>query len=146
LLASQSTQSSWDKLRSWYSRTRIARVIDTDQRGDGGRAPPSEKMVTMRKWHIASGAALLIVAGAAYLARDQMALARIGTGFAAKQTCSCLYLSRRSLSSCMTDFDPAAARWFAWRIDDQSVTVSAVFGIFSSTSVLEDGFGCHVVE
>ena len=100
----------------------------------------------IRKWQVGSAAAVLIVTGAVYLGRDQVALARIGTGFAAKQTCSCLYVSRRSFPSCMTDFDPTTARWFAWHVDERNVTVSALFGIFSSTSVFDDGFGCHVVE
>lgn len=100
-----------------------------------------------RKWQVGSAAAVLIVAGAAYLVRDQIALARIGTGFAAKQTCSCLYVSRRSLPSCMTDFDSATAQWFTWHVDDgRSVTVSALLGLFSATSIFDDGFGCHVVE
>jgi hypothetical protein len=103
-------------------------------------------VLVKRKWQIVIGAATLIVAGIAYLARDQVALARIGTGFAAEQTCSCLYVSRRPLGSCMTDFDPAAARWFTWHVDERKVTVSALLGVFVSTSVFDDGFGCHVVE
>src|SRR5258708_79142 len=47
---------------------------------------------------------------AAYFARGQIALAEIGTGFAAKETCSCLFVSRRQLDSCKRDYDPVQAR------------------------------------
>ena len=97
-----------------------------------------------RKWQVGSAAAVLIVAGAAYLVRDQIALARIGTGFAAKQTCSCLYVSRRSLPSCMTDFDSATAQWFTWHVDDgRSVTVSALLGLFSLGLMIRDRALAH---
>jgi hypothetical protein len=43
----------------------------------------------------------------------------------------------------MTDYDPADARWFTWQIGDRRVTVSAL-GVFSSTAVFDEGFGCHV--
>lgn len=98
-----------------------------------------------RKWQIAVAGTVLLVAVGIYVGRDQATLARIGTVFAAKQTCSCLHVSGRSLQSCMTDYDPVLARWFTWQVADSQVTVSA-FGIFSSTSVFEDGFGCHVTR
>ena len=99
-----------------------------------------------RKWRIALGAGVLIAGGASYLGRDQVALANIGTGYAAKQTCSCLHVSRRVLASCRTDYDPATARWFTWHVNERSVTVSALFGLMSATAVFEDPFGCHVAE
>jgi hypothetical protein len=104
------------------------------------------RVLVVRKRYIAIGTALLIIGGTVYFARDQVALAHIGTGYAAKQTCSCLYVSRRPLPSCLTDFDPATARWFTWHVGERSVTVSALLGFFSSTSVFDDGFGCHVAE
>jgi hypothetical protein len=97
----------------------------------------------VRRWQIVVVCVLLLVAVTVYLGRDQLALARIGSGFAAKQTCSCLHVSGRPLASCMKDFDADAARWLSWQVGDRSVTVSAL-GLFSSTSVFNDGFGCHV--
>jgi hypothetical protein len=105
--------------------------------------PPGNWQPMLGKWRIAVLAVTGIIAIGAYFARDQIVLVRIGTAFAAKQTCSCLLVSRRSPESCMKDYDPEVANRFSWHVGDRRVTVSAL-GIFSSTAVFDDGFGCHV--
>ena len=99
----------------------------------------------VRKWQLIVAGVMVLIAVGVYVGREQVALARIGTAFAAKQTCSCLFVSGRSLNSCRRDYNPDVARWFTWRVGERSVTVS-VLGIFSSTSVFESGFGCHVAH
>jgi hypothetical protein len=87
----------------------------------------------------------LIAMAAAYLARGQIALAQIGTAFAAKQTCSCLFVSRRQLDSCKLDFDRAETRMLSWRVESRSVTVSVLL-LFSATAEFEEGFGCRLLR
>lgn len=99
-----------------------------------------------RKWlYSLIGATAVLIAVGVYFARDQITLAEIGTAFVAKQTCSCLFVSRRQADSCKGDFDPAAAQWLSWQIEARSVTVSA-FLIIRSTAIYEDGFGCHLTR
>jgi hypothetical protein len=105
----------------------------------------SSEAVLPRKSALWLLAIALIAVAAAYLARGQIALAEIGTAFAAKQTCSCLFLSRRQLDSCQRDFDPAETRMLAWRIESRSVTVSVLL-LFSATAEFDEGFGCHLVR
>lgn len=91
-----------------------------------------------------------VVAGALALggwaARDQFAYADIATGYAAKQTCSCLYVSGRSLESCLADFPADAREAIAITQDGESVRASVLFGVFSSEAVADGEFGCRVVR
>ncbi len=97
------------------------------------------------KWRVGLIGVISLAAVGAFLARDQIALAQIGTSFAAKQTCSCLFVSGRPLESCKGDYNPTAAHWFSWRVEQRSVTVSALL-VFSSTAIFEEGFGCHLAR
>lgn len=95
-------------------------------------------------WLVAAGI-VLAVAAAVYFVRDAIALATIGTGHAAKQTCSCLFVSGRSMDSCRTDYPPDTAKRFSWRVEGRTVKVS-LYHLVSSTAVYEEGFGCHVAH
>jgi hypothetical protein len=70
---------------------------------------------------------------------------RIATAYAAKQTCSCLFVSGRSLDSCLLDFDPGLSRWFSWDSTEPAVVVSFA-GTISSEAAITDGAGCHVAR
>lgn len=61
----------------------------------------------VRRWRIAIVGVVAIAAVGVYFGRNEVALVRIGTAFAAKVSCSCLFVSGRSPGSCMTDYDPA---------------------------------------
>ncbi len=68
-------------------------------------------------------------------------------GYAAKQTCSCLFVSARSLRSCEAEYDQQPAfRSFVWNVTPQSVTVSTNDGGVSQTAQYQDGFGCHLAD
>lgn len=98
------------------------------------------------KWVLAGGvAALLAIGAAAWAGRDVYAFARIGTTYAAKQTCSCLFLSGRELASCKTDYPQDAVSQFTWKVAGDKVTVSAAAGLISATAQFEDGYGCRPV-
>jgi molybdenum cofactor biosynthesis enzyme len=97
-------------------------------------------------WRIVAVTALVAAIGAAaWFGRDIAAFARIGTTYAAKQTCSCLFVSGRPLASCKTDYPADTAKQFTWTVDGNDVTVSAVGGLFSAKATFEDGYGCHPV-
>lgn len=98
------------------------------------------------KWMLAAGMiALLAVAGAAYAGRDVYAYARIGTTYAAKQTCSCLYVAGRDMTSCKADYPAETVKQFTWKVDGHDVTVSAAGGMISAKARFDDGYGCRPV-
>ncbi|GAM98042.1 hypothetical protein U91I_01672 [alpha proteobacterium U9-1i] len=92
-------------------------------------------------------ALLLLVGGGAYAMRDSFTFAGIATGYAAKQTCSCRFVSGRSMESCLADFPDQAAREQMSIVEDGNlVRASALFGAFSSEAIYEEEFGCRVVN
>jgi hypothetical protein len=100
-----------------------------------------------RKGLLIAVAALCVVLGAAaWAGRNTYQAARIGTAYAAKQTCSCLFVSKRSPASCRTDYDPAAVEPLKWQIGADEVTVSALGGLVSAQAHFEQGFGCHPIN
>ncbi len=97
------------------------------------------------KWWI-GGVALIAALGAAvWFGRDAVAFVRIGTSYAAKQTCSCLFVAGRPMDSCRADYPADAVKQFTWKIEGNDVTVSAAGGLFSAKATFEDGYGCHPV-
>jgi hypothetical protein len=68
-------------------------------------------------------------------------LTSIGTGYAAQQTCACLFISKRSLESCRMDLDPLARRLVSVKPGAEEVTASS-FGLASATARYRKGFGC----
>lgn len=89
----------------------------------------------------------LIAGGTAYALRDSFTYAGIATGYAAKQTCSCVHVGGRSLESCLDDFPDAAARaQLSVTQDGDRVRASALFGVFHSEAVFEAEYGCRIVD
>jgi len=98
-----------------------------------------------RKYWLWIALAVLLAMGAAFWAvRGQIAYAHIATGYAAKQTCSCVRISERSLDSCMADFPPDAQGLLSVAEDGDRFQVSVLYGVFSASAVYEDGFGCRI--
>ena len=87
----------------------------------------------------------MLVAGAVYAGFQGVSLARIAAGYAAKQTCSCLFVSRRSAQSCEGDLRGVVARLTAWQVDGATVSAS-VLRVFTARAAFEEGFGCHVAR
>ena len=100
-------------------------------------------------------AVLAIIGAAAWqlFLKDQIALGKVGGAYAAKQICSCRFVSEREMESCMTDFTPEVQENLSQLtisesyIDttgraDQSITASALGGLISETATFEPGLGC----
>ena len=67
----------------------------------------------------------------------------IGTGYAAQQTCACLFISGRTLESCLGDLDPLARKLISIHPGAAEVTTSGFF-LKTATARYESGFGCSL--
>jgi hypothetical protein len=103
------------------------------------------KLMRTRGWVI-FGVAVVIAGVGAWTVHRVVEQAHIGTAYVAKLTCSCLFVSHRSLQSCATDYDAAAVRPLTREVAAQSVTVSALGHVIATRAVFEPGFGCHLVN
>jgi hypothetical protein len=81
----------------------------------------------------------------AWLLRDQFTFAAIATGFAAKQTCSCIHVSGRSLESCLADL-PEGADQLIVAADGEEVRATVLFGAFSARAAYEPEYGCQLLD
>jgi hypothetical protein len=99
----------------------------------------------MRRKPIVLGAvAAAVIAGFALWRRLRLSdLASIGAGYAAQQTCACVFISHRALASCKTDLDPLAQRLVSVRVGADEVTASTL-GLSSAVARYEQGFGCSL--
>jgi hypothetical protein len=92
-------------------------------------------------------AALLVIAGAASWRYFRLSeLAHIGAGYVARQTCACLFISRRSAHSCRMDLDPLAQRVVSVEIGPQQVTARSMGGIARATARYQPGSGCALSD
>ena len=104
--------------------------------------------MSRKRWFLIVGIALAGVAlpGIAWTLQDEGQYARIATGYAAKETCSCLNVSGRDLQSCIADF-PAEARG-AVRVTQHGDPISTTMPVsaISAQATFEDGFGCAIAD
>ncbi|MEQ1817604.1 MAG: hypothetical protein ABL871_03255 [Terricaulis sp.] len=91
-------------------------------------------------------AALVVIGAGAWASRGQVAYAGIATGYAAKQTCSCLHVTGRTLESCLADFPEEARNNIIIAQDGDTVRASVLFGAISSESTYEEEYGCRIVD
>lgn len=104
--------------------------------------------MTRKRW-IWGAALLALLAGVATLGwamRDQIAYARIATGYAAKQTCSCVHVSGRTLESCLAEFPEDARGQINVTSVGNETRASVLGGVISSRARYADGYGCEVLE
>jgi hypothetical protein len=87
---------------------------------------------------------VLLLAGVFFAARHLRNLGFIGVGYAAQQTCSCLFVSGRPLPSCRADLDPLAQRIVALHPTGERVVATTI--LFSATSVFDPVFGCMLTN
>lgn len=90
--------------------------------------------------------AALVVGAGAWASRGQVAYASIATGYAAKQTCSCVHVSGRTLDSCLADFPEEARNNISVTQDGDTVRASVLFGAISAEATYETEFGCTLVN
>jgi hypothetical protein len=101
----------------------------------------------LRKYWLWGVAALAAgVAGLAWAYRDDVAYARIATGYAAKQTCSCLHVSGRPLESCLAEFPADAREQISVRAEGEQVTASVLLGAISARAEYQPDFGCTLSD
>ena len=94
------------------------------------------------------GLALVLFVAVAAVAAWRMRvhrLGRIGSGYAAEQTCACLFVSGRTLASCRTDLDPLALRLVSIAPGEHEVRTTTL-GIFRARAVYDARYGCSLVE
>jgi hypothetical protein len=70
-------------------------------------------------------------------------LLNIGTGYVAQQTCACLFVSGRTLESCLGDLEPLARKLISIHPGTDEVTASS-FVLAAATARYEKGFGCSL--
>jgi len=97
-------------------------------------------------WIGAFLAAVIAIALTLWSLQGEFAYARIATGYAAKQTCSCLHVSGRPLESCLADFPEDARDNVAVGVSGDQVRASVLFGAISASAVYEEGFGCRLLD
>ena len=98
----------------------------------------------MRKRIVLAVVAFLAIA-ALFALRKLAPLGRIGSGYAAEQTCACLFVSGRALESCRTDLDPLALELVSLKVGSDDVRAS-VGGVLRARARYESSRGCALVE
>src|SRR5262245_59576356 len=98
--------------------------------------------LTRRKWFALGTLAFLVIAVVvAWRVFHVPQLLNIGPGYAAQPTCSCLYVSIRTLTSCLGDLEPRARKLISVRPGVDEVTASGLV-LVTATAHYEKGFGC----
>jgi len=104
--------------------------------------------VSRKRW-IWTGVLVVVLAalaGGAWAARDQVTYAHIATGYAAKQMCSCLHVSGRTLESCLADYPDDARRNITVAAEGNDVRASVLWGAIRSQATFDGEYGCRIVE
>ncbi len=104
--------------------------------------------MSRKRWFVIGGLALaaVVLSSVAWSLRDDLAYARLATGFAAKQTCSCLHITGRTLDSCMADFPEDARSMIAIEQDGDTVRASVLFGAMSAEATYSEEYGCAFAD
>lgn len=104
--------------------------------------------MSRKRWMLIIGVALagVVLPGLIWSLQDQYQYARIATAYAAKQTCSCLHVSGRTLDSCLSDFPSEGQGLIDVKPEGQSVRASALFGAISASAAYEENFGCQITD
>jgi hypothetical protein len=102
-------------------------------------------MVLARRKRLALGAVVLLLVGVivAWRVFRVPLLLDIGTGYAAQQTCACLFVSGRTIESCLGDLEPLARKLISIDPGPAEVTASG-FIVKTATARYESGFGCSL--
>ena len=102
-------------------------------------------MALTRRKRLALGvvALLLVAVVVAWRVFRVPLLLNIGTGYAAQQTCACLFISGRTLESCLGDLEPLARKLISIHPGADEVTASG-FVLETATARYEKGFGCSL--
>jgi hypothetical protein len=101
-----------------------------------------------RKYWLVGGAVILValITGGAYAAREPVTYARVATAYAAKQLCSCLHVSGRTMDSCMAEFPQDARGQISVTSTGNTVHAGVVFNAISADAVYEEEYGCRLLN
>ena len=104
--------------------------------------------MSRKRWFWIGGLifAAIVLSSVVWSMRDDVAYAQIATGYAAKQTCSCLHISGRPIDSCVAEFPEEARRAITLTEDGDTVRASVLFGAVSATARYEEGYGCALID
>lgn len=97
-------------------------------------------------WIVAPVGAVLVGSSVAWAMRDEVAYVGIATGYAAKQTCSCLHVSGRTLDACMAEYPADARNNIEVLADGDRVRARVLFGAIAAEAHFEEGYGCALIE
>src|SRR5437879_6875937 len=97
----------------------------------------------MRKRILQVVVVLLIFVGVAFAVYAPR-LARVGVGYAAEQTCACLFVSGRTLESCRGDLEGLARRMITIERGHDEVRARSLGS--HATARYQPGFGCSLVD
>jgi hypothetical protein len=102
-------------------------------------------MALARRKRLALGAVVLLLVAAivAWRVFRVSLMLNIGTGYAAQQTCACLFVSARSIESCLGDLDPLARKLISIHPGTAEVTASGLL-LKTATARYDSGFGCSL--
>jgi hypothetical protein len=87
-----------------------------------------------------------LIAGGGYAAREPVTYAHVATAYAAKQLCSCLHVSGRTMGSCMAEFPQDARSQFSVISRGDTVHASVMFDLISADASYEEGYGCRLLN
>jgi hypothetical protein len=89
---------------------------------------------------------IVVAAGLLGYALERGALLmRIGANHAAKQTCSCLFVSGRPLDACRAEFTGLEGRLLSLEAGE-AVVEARMLGLFTARAEFEEGYGCDVAR
>ena len=102
-------------------------------------------MALVRRKRLVLGAVvvLLVAVAVAWRVFRVPLMLNIGTGYAAQQTCACLFVSGRTLDSCLGDLEPLARKLISIHPGTAEVTASG-FALETATAHYDKGFGCSL--
>lgn len=96
----------------------------------------------MSKRRIVSLVILLVVATVACVLLGRLwILIEVGSGYTAKQVCSCVYVSKRTEDSCARELEDLAKKLVRYEVKDGRVH-AATLGMADRTARYDEGFGC----
>ncbi len=87
------------------------------------------------------GVIVLLAALGVVVAPRLVTLVTVGAGYTAKQVCSCVYVSGRSLEACAREPEQPADTLVSWTAKDGRVHASTL-GLAHATARYDEGFGC----
>jgi hypothetical protein len=98
-----------------------------------------------RKWRLLAMVVAVVAIALVWRELRVSAMAEIGAGYAAQQTCACIFISGRELESCRAELDPLA-RWLVSVRPTRAEVTASTLGIAHATARYDKNFGCTLED